>query len=417
MISKFLPYKRDFQGKIRRMLATIHRPALAAEIAAALDRSPAAVLLGPRQVGKTTLARQFVAAGSSHYLDLEDPTVLAQLAAPMNLLAGLRGLVVIDEVQRAPELFPVLRVLLDRDDRPARFLLLGSASPALLRQTSESLAGRLAIIDIGGFDLRDLCGAPGTPDDGAGIVPRLWWRGGFPRAYLARDDGASRAWRRDFMRLVIERDLPALGLQVSLPAMLRFFAMLAHVHGQVWNAADSARALGVNESTVRRYLDHLTQVYMVRQLQPWFENLGKRQVKAPKIFFRDSGLLHEQLSIASPEALLLHPRSGASWEGFVIEQILSIAAPDQAYFWSTHAGAELDLLLFKDGRRVGVEIKRSDAPTLTASMRIALTDLKLDALYVVYPGRRRYPLADRVEAVPLTALLPPSASAGGGAGA
>jgi len=375
----------------------IHRPGLKAAVQAALQRSPAVALLGPRQVGKTTLARQFVAPGSTHYLDLEDPVVQAQLAQPMTLLAPLRGLVVIDEVQRAPELFPALRVLLDRDDAPARFLLLGSASPQLLRQGSESLAGRLAIIETGGFTLADT---------GTAAAARLWWRGGFPRSYLAGDDSASRLWRRDFLRLVIERDLPALGLNVSLPAMQRFWAMLAHFHGQVWNAADPARALGVNESTVRRYLDHLTQLYLVRQLQPWHENLGKRQVKAPKIYLRDSGLLHEQLGIADTTALLLHPRSGASWEGFVIEQLLAVAAPDQAYFWATHAGAELDLLLFKDGQRVGVEVKRADAPVLTPSMTIALRDLKLDALYVVYPGDRRYPLAPRVEAVPLWALLP-----------
>jgi predicted AAA+ superfamily ATPase len=331
----------------------IHRPGLKAAVQAALQRSPAVALLGPRQVGKTTLARQFVAPGSTHYLDLEDPVVQAQLAQPMTLLAPLRGLVVIDEVQRAPELFPALRVLLDRDDAPARFLLLGSASPQLLRQGSESLAGRLAIIETGGFTLADT---------GAAAAARLWWRGGFPRSYLAGDDSASRLWRRDFLRLVIERDLPALGLNVSLPAMQRFWAMLAHFHGQVWNAADPARALGVNESTVRRYLDHLTQLYLVRQLQPWHENLGKRQVKAPKIYLRDSGLLHEQLGIADTTALLLHPRSGASWEGFVIEQLLAVAAPDQAYFWATHAGAELDLLLFKDGQRVGVEVKRSRRP-------------------------------------------------------
>jgi uncharacterized protein len=379
------------------MPPSVNRPALMTTVQAALARSPAVALLGPRQVGKTTLARHFVAPGSDHYLDLEDPVVLAQLASPMTLLSGLRGLVVIDEVQRAPELFPVLRVLLDRENAPARFLLLGSASPQLLRQGSESLAGRLAIIELGGFTLQDT----GTVDEA-----RLWWRGGFPRSYLASDDAASRLWRRDFTRLVIERDMPALGLNVSLPAMQRFWAMLAHFHGQVWNAAEPARSLGVSESTVRRYLDHLTQLYMVRQLQPWHQNLGKRQVKAPKIYFRDTGLLHEQLGIADPTALLLHPRCGASWEGFVIEQILAVAAPDQAYFWATHAGAELDLLLLKDGQRIGVEVKRSDAPRLTPSMHIALGDLALDALYVVYPGDRRYPLASRIEAVPLRALLP-----------
>ncbi|GAB1388382.1 MAG: hypothetical protein AMXMBFR78_18980 [Rubrivivax sp.] len=375
----------------------LSRPALMAELQAALARSPAVALLGPRQVGKTTLARRFVQPGSTHYLDLEDPVVLAQMSAPMNLLSPLRGLVLIDEVQRAPEIFPVLRVLLDREATPARFLLLGSASPQLLRQGSESLAGRLAIIELGGFTLQDT---------GAQALSRLWWRGGFPRAFLAASDDASRRWRRDFVRLVIERDMPALGLGISLPAMQRFWAVMAHFHGQIWSAAEPARALGVNESTVRRYLDHLTQLYMVRQLQPWHANLAKRQVKAPKIYFRDSGLLHEALGIASEDALRLHGRVGASWEGFVIEQLLALAAPDQAYFWATHAGAELDLLLLKDGRRIGIEVKRSDAPTLTPSMRVAMQDLQLDALYVVYPGLRRYPLAPGIEAVPLTAALP-----------
>lgn len=379
------------------MTDPIERPALFAAVRQALARGPAVALLGPRQAGKTTLARRFVLPHSGNYLDLEDPVVLAQMLAPMTLLGSLRGLVVIDEVQRVPELFPVLRVLLDRADTPARFLLLGSASPQLLRQGSESLAGRLAIIELGGLTLQET---------GAAAAARLWWRGGFPRSLLAEGDADSRAWRRDFMRLVIERDLPALGLNVGLPAMQRFWAMLAHFHGQVWNAAEPARALGVNESTVRRYLDHLSHLYMLRQLQPWHENLAKRQVKSPKIYFRDCGLLHEQLGIADATALLLHPRSGASWEGFVIEQLLAIAGPEQAYFWATHAGAELDLLLFKDGRRIGVEIKRSDAPGFTPSMRIAQHDLGLDALYVVYPGSRRYPLAPGVEAVPLSALLP-----------
>lgn len=377
----------------------LDRSQLVDNLRAALDRSPAVVLLGPRQIGKTTLARRFVPVDSPNYLDLEDPTVEAQLAAPMTLLAPLRGLVVIDEVQRAPELFKVLRVLIDRADAPARFLLLGSASPPLLRQTSESLAGRVEVIEIGGFTI---------DETGAGQQARLWLRGGYPRAYTAADDAASRNWRRNFIRTVIERDMPQLGINVAAVAMTRFWSMLAHLHGQVWNAADPARALGVNESTVRRYLDWLVQLYMVRSLQPWFENIGKRQVKAPKVYFRDTGLLHEMLGIGDQGALMLHPRSGASWEGFVIEQVLRIARPDEAFFWSTHAGAELDLLLFKDGRRIGVEIKRSDAPRLTPSMSIAMHDLRLDALYVVYPGARRYALATGVEAVPLAALLAPA---------
>jgi predicted AAA+ superfamily ATPase len=376
----------------------LSRPTLQAAVQVALRRSPAVALVGPRQVGKTTLARSIQSGSAvSHWFDLEDPQVRAQLATPLMALQNLQGLVVIDEVQHAPELFQVLRVLIDRPAQKARFLLLGSASPALLRQSSESLTGRIEVIEAGGFTL---------DETGPAVSDALWWRGGFPRSYLAANDDDSRIWRRSFIRNVVERDLPQLGMNVPAPAIYRFWAMLAHFHGQVWNAADPARSLGVNESTVRRYLDWLTQAYLVRQLQPWFANTAKRQVKAPKLYFRDTGLLHEMLGIADPAALTRHPRCGASWEGYALDQVLRIAQPDEAYFWATHAGAELDLLLFKDGRRVGVEFKHSDAPTLTPSMRIALQDLALDALYVVYPGQRRYSLADRVHAVPLAALLP-----------
>ena len=374
----------------------LNRTALELEVRAALQRSPAVALIGPRQVGKTTLARALLGVESANYFDLEDPQVEAQLAAPMTALKDLRGLVVIDEVQHAPELFKVLRVLIDRPHVGVRFLLLGSASPALLRQTSESLAGRIEVIETGGFTL-DETGAI----DGAA----LWWRGGFPRSYTATSDAASRIWRREFIRTVVERDLPQLGIGAPAPAMHRFWSMLAHYHGQIWNAADPARSLGVNESTVRRYLDWLTQAFLVRQLQPWHVNLGKRQVKAPKVYVRDSGLLHELLGIEDPAALARHPKSGASWEGFALDQVLRIARPDAAYFWATHAGAELDLLMLRDGQRVGVEFKRADAPTLTSSMRVALSDLELDVLYVVYAGSRRYRLAERVEAVPLEALV------------
>jgi len=389
----------------------IERSALNAAVRAALARSPAVALVGPRQVGKTTFARGLLGAGSAQWFDLEDPQVEAQLAAPLTALKDLRGLVVIDEVQRAPDLFKVLRVLIDRQidqaGNPARFLLLGSASPALLRQSSESLAGRIEIIEAGGFTLDET-----GPDQASA----LWWRGGFPRSYTAPSDEDSRVWRREFIRTTVERDLPQLGMNVAAPAIYRFWAMLAHFHGQIWNAADPARSLGVNESTVRRYLDWLTQAYLVRQLQPWFVNLGKRQVKAPKIYLRDTGLLHELLGVTDPQALHWHPKSGASWEGFALDQVLRIARPDAAYFWATHAGAELDLLMLKDGRRVGVEFKRADAPTLTPSMRIAMQDLGLDALYVVYPGTRRYALAQGVQALPLAALLP-AVSPGGPASA
>ena len=375
----------------------LQRTTLENTVRAALVRSPAVALVGPRQVGKTTLARTLLGGASPNWFDLEDPQVEAQLASPLVALKDLRGLVVIDEVQHAPALFKVLRVLIDRPDNPARFLLLGSASPALLRQSSESLAGRIEVIEAAGFTL---------DETGTKQAQALWSRGGFPRSFTAGDDEASRIWRREFIRTTVERDLPQLGMNVAAPALYRFWSMLAHYHGQVWNAAAPARSLGVNESTVRRYLDWLTHAFLVRQLQPWFANLGKRQVKAPKIYLRDTGLLHELLGISDPAALLRHPKSGASWEGFALDQILRIAQPDEAYFWATHAGAELDLLMMKDGRRIGVEFKRSDAPQMTASMRIAMQDLALDALYVVYPGERRYGLADRVEAVPLSALLP-----------
>ena len=374
----------------------LDRLALHAEVRAALGRSPAVALIGPRQVGKTTLARSLLGFSSPQYFDLEDPQVEAQLAEPLTALRDLSGLVVIDEVQHAPDLFKVLRVLIDRPDAPARFLLLGSASPALLRQTSESLAGRIEVIETGGFTLDETGAANGA---------KLWWRGGFPRSYTAANDGDSRIWRREFVRTVVERDLPQLGFGAPAPAIHRFWSMLAHYHGQTWNAADPARSLGVNESTVRRYLDWLTQAFLVRQLQPWFENLGKRQVKAPKVYVRDSGLLHELLGIENPDALARHPKSGASWEGYALDQVLRIAHPDEAYFWATHAGAELDLLMFRNGRRIGVEFKRADAPSMTPSMRAALADLRLDALYVVYPGTRRYRLSERAEAVPLSALL------------
>jgi uncharacterized protein len=374
----------------------IERVALSDSVREALARSPAVALVGPRQVGKTTLARAFLGIDSPQWFDLEDPQVEAQLAEPLMALRDLRGLVVIDEIQHAPGLFKVLRVLIDRPGLPAQFLLLGSASPALLRQSSESLAGRIEIIEIGGFTL---------DETGIASAPALWLRGGFPRSFTAPDDSGSAVWRREFVRATVERDLPQLGVNVAAPALYRFWSMLAHYHGQVWNAADPARSLGVNESTVRRYLDLLTQAYLIRQVQPWFANLGKRQVKAPKIYLRDSGLLHSLLGIGDAAQLARHPKSGASWEGFALDQVLRIARPEESYFWATHAGAELDLLMIKDGRRVGVELKRSDAPQMTPSMRIALNDLKLDALYVVYPGDRRYRLGERVEVVPLGGLL------------
>jgi predicted AAA+ superfamily ATPase len=285
--------------------------------------------------------------------------------------------------------------LADRRPLPARFLILGSATPGLLRQTSESLAGRLEVVPLAGFSLAEV---------GPRSASRHWQRGGFPLAYLAKSQADSLAWRRQLIQTFLERDLPQLGVAVPAPALLRFWTMLAHYHGQIWNAAEPARSLGVSEPTVRRYLDLLTGLFMVRQLQPWHENLKKRQIKAPKVYIRDSGLLHQLLGIRTEAELFAHPKCGASWEGYAIEETLKAVQPDEAYFWATHTGAELDLLLFKDRRRFGVEVKRADAPRLTPSMRIALADLGLDALVVLYPGKLRYPLADRVEAVPITTL-------------
>ena len=365
-------------------------------ITTALERSRIVAILGPRQCGKTTLARQFVPPDSTAYFDLEDPLTLARLDEPMTALRDLSGLVVIDEVQRRPELFPILRVLADRTPLPARFLILGSAAPDLLRQSSESLAGRMETVPLSGFTINDV-GMPAHQVH--------WLRGGFPLSFLATSDSNSVAWRKSFIQTLLERDIPSFGLGTPAPTLFRFWTMLAHYHGQVWNAAEPARSLGIGETSVRRYLDLLEGVYMVRQLRPWHENLKKRQVKSPKVYIRDSGLLHQLLGIRTLPELLSHPKCGASWEGYVIEEIISLLQPDEVYFWATHAGAELDLLLFKDGRRFGVEIKRADAPRLTPSMRTALEDLRLDRLVVIYPGERRYALAEQVEVVPLMDLL------------
>jgi predicted AAA+ superfamily ATPase len=378
----------------------VQRLRLRHKLASLLRAFRAVELVGPRQVGKTTLARELIDIDSPNYFDLEDSLSRERLANPMTALSGLEGLVVIDEIQHLPALPEALRVLMDRPGRMHRngqFLLLGSAAPRVMHRT-ESLLGRAVTLEVPGFDLSEV----GASD---GPMHTLWLRGGFPAAYLAADDAVSMQWRNAAIQRLLSADLPQLGMNAPEPLMRRFWQMLAHYHGQVWNAAEPARSLGISEPTVRRYLDYLTQTFMVRQLQPWHQNLAKRQVKAPKIYFRDTGLLHALLGVRSMAQLSAHPLCGASWEGFALEQVLRIAAPDEAYFWATHQGAELDLLMFKDQRRVGVEFKRSDAPSLTPSMRIALHDLQLDALYVVYPGRQRYALAPKVEVVPLSALL------------
>lgn len=376
-------------------MAMIHRAAYESEVEEKLSTNPIVAILGPRQAGKTTLAQQIAQSRRHHLFDLENPVSLARLAQPMSALELLTGLVVIDEVQRMPELFAILRVLADRRPLPARFLILGSASPQLVRGVSESLAGRVSFVDLFGFDL---------VETGPDSFRQLWWRGGFPPSFLARSDLASVQWRQDFVRTFLERDIPQLGITVPAATLRRFWSMVAHFHGQVWNAADFARSLGSAESTARGYLDILTSAFMIRQLPPWFENIGKRQVKAPKVYVRDSGLAHALLALDSFEALEGHPKLGASWEGFAIEQVLRFTGEHDAYFWGTHAGAELDLMVMLHGRRYGFEFKYSDAPTLTKSMHIAMQDLKLERLFVVYPGTTAYTLGDKVEVLPIKQL-------------
>lgn len=359
-----------------------------------LRAAPVVCMLGARQVGKSTLARQVAAAAgrSVTCFDLEDPEAVARLADARLALAPLRGLVVLDEIQRRPDLFPVLRVLADRRPLPARFLVLGSASPELLAQSSETLAGRIRYAEVGGFDVSEV---------GASRWERLWLRGGFPRSFLARSERESFEWRRSFIRDFLERDLPQLGFRVPSATMRRFWSMLAHYHGQIWNASEFGRAFGVSDTTVRRYLDQLVATFALRLLPPWHENISKRQVKAPRTFVADPGLLHTLLGLESRADVLSHAKVGASWEGFIIEQVIRglRARPEECYFWRTHTGAELDLLVVRGRKRLGFEIKRTVSPTLTPSMRAAITDLKLDSLTVIHAGEHDFPLERRVDAV------------------
>ena len=357
---------------------------------------PVVAVTGPRQCGKTTLARAIAAASTpAAWFDLEAAVDRRRLGTPELTLAPLRGLVVIDEVQRSPALYETIRVLVDRNDNGARFLLLGSASPALVAGVSESLAGRVGLIDMAGFDLQEV---------GADAWRKLWLRGGFPRSYLAAGTKDAALWRRNFVRTFLERDVPQLGITIPSEALRRFWQMIAHYHGAVWNRAEFARALGVRESTARRYLDILAGAFMVRVLPPWFENLRKRQVKSPKVYVRDSGLLHTLVDIVDEPQLGGHPKVGASFEGFVVEQVLAAFALDNACFWATHAGAELDLLVERGGKRYGFECKLADAPGTTRSMRVAMADLGLRHLYVVYPGTEAYPLDDAVSVLPASGI-------------
>ena len=390
--------------KIERQIFDIHgimkcmidRKNLVRHVRSALSRSRVVALIGPRQCGKTTLAQQLLDADSPNYFDLEDPSSLPRLDEPMIALQGLKGLVVIDEVQRKPDLFTVLRVLADRTPLTARFLILGSASPELLRQSSESLAGRIETVAMSGFSIDEV---------GISFQARHWFRGGFPLSFLARTEADSFAWRKNFIRTFLERDIPQWRIGTPAIALLRFWTMLAHYHGQTWNAAEPARSLGVSEPTVRRYLDILSGVFMIRQLTPWHANLKKRQVKAPKIYFRDTGLLHQLLGIRAERELFSHPKCGASWEGYVIEETIKAIEPDETYYWATHSGAEIDLVFIKNGRMLGVECKRIDAPRITPSMRIARKELNLEQIAVVYPGKKRYAMGDGVAAVPLNAVV------------
>ncbi len=364
-----------------------------------LRTTPVVAIVGPRQSGKTTFAAHVASERKRHTrFDLESPRDLERLRDPLLALEPLRGLVVLDEIQRAPELFPVLRVLVDRPGVPARFLVLGSAAGDLARQGSESLAGRIAYHEL----------PPLTADEvGEKKTGALWRRGGFPRSFLARTENDSVRWRDEFVRTFLERDLAPLGLRIPSQALFRFWSMLAHYHAQIWNGAELARAFAISESTVRSYLDALTGTFMVRQLQPWHENLKKRQVRSPKIYLGDSGILHSLLGIASQSALERHPKVGASWEGFAIDQIVARLGVrrEKCFFWSTHQGAELDLLVLHGTKRIGFEVKRTSTPRMTPSIRIALADLRLDRLDVIYEGTETYALGDRVRAVPLARIF------------
>jgi predicted AAA+ superfamily ATPase len=384
----------------------ISRPSAMQSVRSALAANPVCALLGPRQCGKTTLALELARGRRSHYFDLETATGRARMARPELTLAPLSGLVIIDEIQRQPELFTALRPLADRPRSRTRFLILGSASPELVRGASESLAGRLGFVHLGPLDLNEVAkGRPASPSRRDATMQRLWLRGGFPRSYLARTDALSLQWRRDFIRTFLERDIPLLGIRIPSETLRRFWLMIAHYHAQIWNGAELARALGVTEHTVRHYLDLLTGTYLLRQLPPWFENLGKRQFKSPKVYVRDAGLLHALLGIPARADLEGHPKFGASWEGFALEQLLSVAGTDQAYYWGTHSGAELDLMLIHRGRRYGVEFKAAAAPTMTRSLHIALGDLGLERAWIVYPGRESYLVHERIEAIPLESLV------------
>lgn len=371
----------------------ISRERLLGRVEQCLSESPATVLLGARQTGKTTVARLVAGRRDAvHYFDLERQADRAALSTPEHTLSGLVGLVIIDEVQRTPELFSILRPMVDRDPCPATFLLLGSASPHLVSGVSESLAGRVLFVPVPGFSLEEV---------GTGDQNNLWLRGGFPRSYLAGSDAASHRWRDAFVSTFLERDIPQLGINVPSETLRRFWTMLSHFHGQIWNASEFGRSLGTNDKTARRYLDLLSGAYVLRVLPPWFENIAKRQRRSPKVYVRDSGLLHVLLGLENLAQVRSHPKYGASWEGFALEQVLTHFGDQSAYFWGTQRGAEIDLLIGRSGERIGFEFKCQDAPRMTKSLRIALEDLRLAHAYIVYPGHDAYALDERVDVIPL----------------
>lgn len=377
------------------------RPRYLQEIRKQFDAHPVVAILGSRQCGKTTLARMYADRFVNEpvtRLDLEDPTHLARLESPMLALEPLEGLVIIDEVQRSPGLFEVLRVLVDRENNPARFLILGTASRDLIRQSSETLAGRIGHIELTPFSLDEV---------GKANLPRLWFRGGYPPSFLAESEEIGATWRQAYISTFLERDIPSLGFSIPPTALRRFWMMLAHYHGQTMNYSELGRSFGASDNTIKRYLDLLSSTFMVRQLPPWHENIKKRQVKAPKIYIRDSGIFHTLLGVADEDALRFNPKIGPSWEGFAIEMIIQRygSDPGQCYFWSAYGRAELDLMILSGSRRLGFEIKHTDAPRITRSLQVAGEDLKLDDIRIVYPGKERFPLARGIEAVGLETLI------------
>lgn len=371
-----------------------------ARIAEAFKVHPVVAILGPRQSGKTTLARRFVSEVGSlqkeNYFDLEDLNDLERLSNPQATLSHLNGLIVIDEIQRKPELFQTLRVLVDASEKKYQFLILGSASKELLQQSSETLTGRIHYIELTPFSYGE-----------AHDLEKLWFRGGFPRSFLANNNSESNLWRKSYIRTFIEQDIPNFGFQVPPQQLRRFWMMLTHNHGNIFNSSELGRSLNLSHKSIRYYVDILTSTLMVRQLQPWFENISKRQVKSPKIYFRDSGIFHSLLGLESQSSLLTHPKLGSSWEGFALEEIIRHheAEPLDCYFWATHAHAELDLLILKNGMRLGFEFKYTDSPRKTKSMVTALEDLKLDHLKLIYPGDKSFPLSEKIEAVGLESYL------------